>query len=59
MAGDSSPLFAPRSSSHKLELMSSSCSANGLERRMTGLEQRERKERDDGRNEDLWGVHMY
>lgn len=57
--GDSLTLFDSRSSSQKLDLMSSSCSANDSERRMTGLEQKGRKEWDDGRNEELWGVHMH
>lgn len=41
-AGDSSPSVAPRSISHKLKLMSSSCFANGWERRVAGWELREK-----------------
>lgn len=51
--GDSLTLFASRSSSQKLDVMSSSCSANVSERRMTGQAQEGRKEWDDGRSEEL------
>lgn len=43
-AGDGLPVFAPRRSSHKLKLMSSSCFANGWKRGMIGWEQREQRE---------------